>query len=385
MIAALEEERAVYSVKNGAKYAKAVKDIDSFLARLKQQKREEQKHMSTKYTKKQIQESIAYWQKQLDESQASDAYELACIPQIKKYIVNVLGYDESSVFADDGSTRMSPLSKGGKLADARHANSLAGEDVSLVDFHQSIQSSVPNFDKYTWFIFHTGYENSNSDILVAKRNQYYENLRDQWAVQNIEIKRYASSYLFQPQFECSIMGSNGTLKIDSMSHAYINSFDQNASKLNDIVMNAIWNDPGYAKMTRQVFGAMTPTMWLEKFMAGAESKNLLANVEIPNVEELVKTFYFDLYDLNRQVTVFQIGNGKNARLFKVSNVKSTEKTDPLKLIPKCNSFSSAFNTILLTVQARKIHGKFKVYGKIRFSNKAASKTGSFDPNSTLPS
>ena len=93
--------------------------------------------MKKKYTKKQITEAITYWKKQLNminESQASDAYELACIPQIKKYIVNILGYDESSVFADDGTTRMSPLPNKTKLNDLRKSNSLIGTDVSLVNF-----------------------------------------------------------------------------------------------------------------------------------------------------------------------------------------------------------------------------------------------------------
>jgi len=124
--------------------------------------------MKKKYTKRQIQESIAYWQKYLTESQASDAYELACIPQIKKYIVNVLGYDESSVFVDDGTARISPLPNKTKFSDLRKMNALVGVDVSLNNFQDSIENTVPDFKKYTWFIFHTGYENSNSDILVAK-------------------------------------------------------------------------------------------------------------------------------------------------------------------------------------------------------------------------
>jgi len=50
--------------------------------------------------------------------------------------------------------------------------------------------------------------------------------------------------------------------------------------------------------------ASTLNDWFNAFMDGAESKNLMTNVEIPNVEELVKTFYFDGYDLNRKVTIF---------------------------------------------------------------------------------
>jgi hypothetical protein len=61
-------------------------------------------------------------------------------------------------------------------------------------------------------------------------------------------------------------------------------------------------------------------------------------------------FYFDAYDMLRQVSVFQIGSGKNARLFNVSGIKSNEQNDPLQLLSgRCNSFSSAFNTILLTL------------------------------------
>ena len=41
--------------------------------------------------------------KKLFESKESDAYEIACIPQIKQYIINVLGYKDSDVYADDGS------------------------------------------------------------------------------------------------------------------------------------------------------------------------------------------------------------------------------------------------------------------------------------------
>ena len=346
--------------------------------------------MKKQYTKKQITEAITYWKKQLkmmNESQASDAYELACIPQIKKYIVNVLGYDESSVFADDGTSRISPLPNKTKLNDLRKLNSLAGVDVSLVNFQDSIAKSVPEFEKYTWFIFHTGYENSNSDILVAKRETspqgLSQNLNEVWSIQNIEIKRYASSYLFQPQFECSRSLGDGTLQINSLSHAYIDQFSKSAKKLNDVIMTAIWNDPQYQKITHSI-RARTLDAWFDAFMKDSVSKNLMTNIEIPNVEELVKTFYFDGYDLNRRVTVFQIGNGKNARLFKVSNVRSNDKTDPLDLMSKCNTFSSAFNTILLNVQVRKINGKYKVYGKIHFSNKAADKIGSFDPNSTLP-
>ena len=347
--------------------------------------------MKKKYTKKQITEAIAYWKMQLktiNESQASDAYELACIPQIKKYIVNVLGYDESSVFADDGTARISPLPNKTKLDDLRKLNSLAGEDVSLVNFQDQIAKSVPEFEKYTWFIFHTGYENSNSDILVAKREispyGLSRKLNKVWSIQNIEIKRYASSYLFQPQFECSLSLGNGALKINSLSHAYINQFSTSAKILNNVIMTAIWNDPQYQKITHSILNARTTDDWFNAFMKDAESKNLMTNIKIPNVEELVKTFYFDGYDLNRRVTVFQIGNGKNARLFKVSNVRSNSKNDPLDLMSRCNSFSSVFNTILLSVQVRKINGKYKVYGKIRFSNKAANKIGSFDPSSQLP-
>ena len=347
--------------------------------------------MTKTYTKKQIHEAIVYWKKQLktvNESQASDAYELACIPQIKKYIVDVLGYDESSVFADDGTSRISPLPNKTKLNDLRKLNSLAGEDVSLVSFQDSIAKCVPEFEKYTWFIFHTGYENSNADILVAKREISPQGLSQKldkvWSIQNIEIKRYASSYLFQPQFECSRSFGNGALKINSLSHAYINQFSTSAKILNNVIMTAIWNDPQYQRITNSIRNARTLDAWFNAFMKGAESKNLMTNVEIPNVEELVKTFYFDGYDLNRRVTVFQIGNGKNARLFKVSNVRSNSKTDPLDLMRRCNTFSSAFNTILLNVQVRKINGKYKVYGKIHFSNKDANKIGSFDPDSILP-
>lgn len=85
-------------------------------------------------------------------------------------------------------------------------------------------------------------------------------------------------------------------------------------------------------------------------MGDAQSKNLITDIQINNVEDLVKTFYFDAYDMLRQVSVFQIGSGKNARLFNVSGVRSTKHTDPLQLLNgRCNSFSSAFNTILLTL------------------------------------
>lgn len=64
-------------------------------------------------------------------------------------------------------------------------------------------------------------------------------------------------------------------------------------------MTAIWNDPRYKATMRRITGARTVDDWLAAFMKGAESKNLISNIEIPNVEELVKTFYFDAYDLNR--------------------------------------------------------------------------------------
>lgn len=69
-------------------------------------------------------------------------------------------------------------------------------------------------------------------------------------------------------------------------------------------MTAIWNDPQYNKATHSIMNASTLNDWFNAFMDGAESKNLMTNVEIPNVEELVKTFYFDGYDLNRKVTIF---------------------------------------------------------------------------------
>ena len=323
-----------------------------------------------------------YMKAKINESKKSDAYELACMPQIKDYIVSVLGYPETSVFLDDGSVRMSPLMSN---FDASKARDLSyGDDEAIVRFHEAIASNVPNFEQYTWFIFHTGYMNSNGDICVVKRNKIKEDLHEQWAIQNIEIKRYASSYLFQPKFNCTIRGSDGTLEIDGLSHAYLDQFAQSTKKLEQIIMNAIWNDPSYQKAITSITNAFTVKQWLTKFMNGAKSKNLMVDVEIPNVEELVKTFYFDGYDMNRQVTIFQIGNGKNARLFKVSNVKSTPMIDPLKLIPKCNPFSSAFNTILLSVQVRDMNGKYNVYGKIRFSNKKANKIGSFAPGSELP-
>lgn len=68
---------------------------------------------------------------------------------------------------------------------------------AIVKFHDFIYERIPNADNYSWFIFHTGYLNNCSDILVAHRSIIRpDKLTDQWAIQNIEIKRYASSYLF---------------------------------------------------------------------------------------------------------------------------------------------------------------------------------------------
>ena len=89
------------------------------------------------YTKKQICEAIIHWKNELNkinESTASDEYERACIPQIKQYIVNVLGYDESSIFVDDGTSRISPLPNKYKLGDLRQINAKYKADVSLVSF-----------------------------------------------------------------------------------------------------------------------------------------------------------------------------------------------------------------------------------------------------------
>lgn len=104
MIAALEEERAVSSVRSGAKYAKAVKDIDSFLARLKRQKQEEQKHMSKKYTKKQIQEAIKHWQHVLesrldldDDLEMANAHDVAHINQNLAEFIKVFTNNDLTV------------------------------------------------------------------------------------------------------------------------------------------------------------------------------------------------------------------------------------------------------------------------------------------------
>ena len=84
-----------------------------------------------------------------------------------------------------------------------------------------------------------------------------------------------------------------------MSHAYLDQFNKNTSKLEKIFLTSIYNDPQYRKMMKRYFNVWTPQQWFEKFMGDAESKNLVTDIQIHNVEDLVKTFYFDAYDMYR--------------------------------------------------------------------------------------
>jgi hypothetical protein len=124
---------------------------------------------------------------------------------------------------------------------------------AIVKFNEFI-NTIPNADSYSWFIFHTGYLNNCSDILVAHRPKIRPtSLTDQWAIQNIEIKRYASSYLFQPKIDCDVSLSNGTLEITGISHAYLDQFNKGTAKLEDMILTSIYNDPRYKAATRQIF------------------------------------------------------------------------------------------------------------------------------------
>jgi hypothetical protein len=128
---------------------------------------------------------------------------------------------------------------------------------AIVKFNEFI-NTIPNADSYSWFIFHTGYLNNCSDILVAHRPKIRPtSLTDQWAIQNIEIKRYASSYLFQPKIDCDVSLSNGTLEITGISHAYLDQFNKGTTKLEDMILTSIYNDPRYKTATRQIFNTFS--------------------------------------------------------------------------------------------------------------------------------
>lgn len=64
------------------------------------------------YTKKQICEAIAYWEKQLNESEKSDAYEISCMNRIADYIVANFGVSRERIYISNSianGKRLSPL------------------------------------------------------------------------------------------------------------------------------------------------------------------------------------------------------------------------------------------------------------------------------------
>lgn len=345
-------------------------------------------------------------------------------PGAKIYISNKPGdYTRKSPMASRDQVINAKFRRGGKqLEQTSHrdwvspgnSNDLIYKIISIVSSELGIQATVPAvIDRYNWFLFHTGYNNWNSDILVARIYNGYDGI--EFSYQNIELKPYKNSYLFQPQFKIELKSDYGkfgrkfNVEIPEMSHAYLSQFNKNTKKLQDAILNGIKNSFEYNNskthddmtkvVSKLVHDKLIPNGYnvdisdpnlmdkvLEEYIKYTGSHYLFKNIQLNNMEEIMKTFYLGAYDLERDVNVIQIGFGKNARLFRIGGEKSTRDNDPLKILEKANPLSSAFNSITLSIEIRKMNGNkhFGLYGKMHLSNKKSNFVGSFDPNGTLP-
>lgn len=357
----------------------------------------------------------AYIERQLQESAASDAYELECMQRIIDDIHNNCPNDRIETI--DGLE----VNKGQLFSIIKSFNAASAEEFqnqkTTSQLNTKLSSIFPNvrdIETVDWFVVHTGSHAYTSDILVISRtNKSLKPISgmpelNSYKYGSIEIKRYSSSKLFQPKFV--IKNDNGNVGF-KLSHAYISQFNAGFNAVEDILLNAIYQSDEYDEFNKQFLHAYSNLVGndssvdhsrftaklknatlpfnspeaLQAYIDRVGSNYIAKNIRISNFEQLLAKYYFDAYsDGFRQTPFMQIGKGKNAQLFKLDlSEKTISQYDPLNIRSFAKNFSDVFNSIVLSIRIRP-EMNYKIVADMHFSSKLRKDAFSYDPNGNLP-